>query len=127
MGICRAALILLRALLIPKAHLVVENLALRQQLASYSFPGGGPTAGARLKIPVAGRSLGRFTDCFIAYRPWQCDVTEWIRPGPNTIQVAVIGTLKNTLGPHHAGAVRGFASPLGYGLFEPFVLRHAAR
>jgi len=58
----------------------------------------------------------------------------------------VIGTLKNTLGPHHAGPVRGFASPqlfdrapaagpppgkeyntIGYGLFEPFVLRHAVR
>ena len=33
MGIWRAALILLRALLIPKARLAVENLALRQQLA----------------------------------------------------------------------------------------------
>ena len=36
-------------------------------------------------------------------QPWQSDVTEWIRPGANTIQVVVIGTLKNTLGPHHAG------------------------
>ena len=33
MGMWRAALIFLRALLIPKAHLAVENLALRQQLA----------------------------------------------------------------------------------------------
>ena len=94
--------------------------------------------GSVAKVIVNGNLAGH-----IAYRPWQCDVTEWIRPGTNTIQVVVIGTLKNTLGPHHAGAVRGFASPqifnrapavgpppgreydtIGYGLFEPFVLRH---
>jgi hypothetical protein len=97
--------------------------------------------GSVAKVIVNGNPAGH-----IAYRPWQCDVTEWIRPGVNTIQVVVIGTLKNTLGPHHAGAVRGFASPqifnraravgpppgreydtIGYGLFEPFVLRHAVR
>jgi len=55
----------------------------------------------------------------------------------------VIGTLKNTLGPHHAGKVVGTAWPfmfhqgpetgpppgaayhvLSYGLFEPFVLKN---
>ena len=35
MGIWRAASIFLRALLIPKASLAAENLALRQQLAVY--------------------------------------------------------------------------------------------
>lgn len=97
--------------------------------------------GSVAKVIVNGNPAG-----YIAYRPWHCDVTESIRPGTNTIQVVVIGTLKNTLGPHHAGAVRGFASPqifnrapavgpppgreydtIGYGLFEPFVLRHVAR
>ena len=53
----------------------------------------------------------------------------------------MIGTLKNTLGPHHAGELRGAAWPhmfqrgpetgpppgsqydtIGYGLFEPFAL-----
>jgi hypothetical protein len=33
MGILKACLLFLRAMLIPKVHLVVENLALRQQLA----------------------------------------------------------------------------------------------
>jgi hypothetical protein len=33
MGILKACVLFLRAMLIPKAHLVVENLALRQQLA----------------------------------------------------------------------------------------------
>jgi len=77
----------------------------------------------------------------IAWQPWQCDVTEFVRPGENTIEVVVIGTLKNTLGPHHAGEMRGAAWPhafrqgpetgpppgakydtIGYGLFEPFRL-----
>lgn len=97
--------------------------------------------GSVAKVIVNGNPAGH-----IFCRPWQSDVTAWIRPGANTIEVVVIGTLKNTLGPHHAGAVRGFASPqifnrapavgpppgeaydtIGYGLFEPFVLRQAVR
>jgi len=79
---------------------------------------------------------------YIVYQPWQRDVTDLIKPGTNTIEVVVIGTLKNTLGPHHAGAVLGSAWPgmfqkapqtgpppgkeyhtIDYGLFEPFVLK----
>ena len=70
-------------------------------------------------------------------------MTRWIRPGKNLVEVVVIGTLRNTLGPHHAGAIFGSAWPgmfqqapttgppaggsystAGYGLFEPFVLKH---
>ena len=39
------------------------------------------------------------------------DVTAHVRPGKNTIEVTVIGTLKNTLGPHHAGTQLGAAWP----------------
>ena len=61
------------------------------------------------------------------------------------ILLIVIGTLKNTLGPHHAGPQVGSAWPamfqkgpahgpppgsayhtLGYGLFEPFLLSNVA-
>ncbi len=92
--------------------------------------------GAVAKVSVNGKPVGH-----IAWQPWQCDVTEQIRPGRNTIDVTVIGTLRNTLGPHHIGPVTGSAWPnmfqrapetgpppgdkystLGYGLFEPFVL-----
>ena len=78
---------------------------------------------------------------YIAYQPWDCDVTEWIKPGSNKVEVTVIGTLKNTLGPHHFGPVSGRAWPsmfkegpetgppagkdyhtLSYGMFEPFML-----
>ncbi len=95
--------------------------------------------GSVAKVIVNGELAG-----YIAYRPWECDVTERIKPGENTIDVVVIGTLKNTLGPHHAGRLRGAAWPhmfqrgpetgpppgnsydtIGYGLFEPFLLRHA--
>ncbi len=60
-----------------------------------------------------------------------------VKAGENVVEVVVIGTLKNTLGPHHVGAGVGSAWPgmfqqgpgqpppgsayhtLGYGLFEP--------
>jgi hypothetical protein len=69
-------------------------------------------------------------------------VTDIIRPGRNTIEVIVFGTLRNTLGPHHAGPPQGIVTPhmfnqappsgpppgsqytsIGYGLFRPFVLK----
>ena len=78
---------------------------------------------------------------YIAYRPWECDVTEHIKPGRNSVEVTIIGTLRNTLGPHHNGDVLGSAWPsmfqkgpdtgpppgkkystVGYGLFKPFEL-----
>ncbi|HUT93606.1 MAG TPA: glycosyl hydrolase [Thermoguttaceae bacterium] len=97
----------------------------------------GNWLGSVAKVLVDGRQAG-----YIASQPWQLDVTDSIKPGENTIEVVVIGTLKNTLGPHHAGALRGAAWPhmfqrgpetgpppgasydtISYGLFEPFVLK----
>jgi hypothetical protein len=93
--------------------------------------------GSVVEVIVNGNSAG-----YIAYKPWQCDVTDLIRQGTNTVEVVVIGTLKNTLGPHHAGTGLGSAWPgmfqqgpetgppagrnyhmVDYGLFEPFVLK----
>ena len=92
--------------------------------------------GSVAKVLVNGKSAG-----YIAHQPWQCDVTKQIVAGGNTIEVVVIGTLKNTLGPHHGKPALGQAWPamfeqapehgpppgqdyhtVGYGLFEPFVL-----
>ena len=75
-------------------------------------------------------------------QPWEVDVTDAVKAGENIVEVVVIGTLKNTLGPHHAGANVGSAWPgmfqqgpdhgpppgsayhtLGYGLFAPFELK----
>ena len=63
---------------------------------------------------------------------------------PAVLEVIVIGTLKNTLGPHHNGSSLGSAWPgmfqrgpesglppgqaydtVSYGLFEPFALRQS--
>lgn len=94
--------------------------------------------GSVAKVIVNGTPAGH-----IAQRPWQCDVTRWLKAGANSIDVVVIGTLKNTLGPHHKNPALGTAWPgmfqsapnpgpppgsqyhtVGYGLFGPFVLKH---
>jgi len=94
--------------------------------------------GSVAEVIVNGKPAG----C-IAYQPWQCDVTPFVKRGTNKIEVVVIGTLKNTLGPHHAGQSLGAAWPnmfqrgpetgpppgnqyhtVGYGLFKPFVLKN---
>jgi hypothetical protein len=78
----------------------------------------------------------------VLHQPWECDVTGAIRPGTNRIDVVVVGTLKNTLGPHHGKPPLGAAWPasfhkappsgpppgndydtVAYGLFQPFVLQ----
>jgi hypothetical protein len=92
--------------------------------------------GSVAKVFVNGKPAGH-----IYCQPWECDVTESISKGSNTIEVVVIGTLKNTLGPHHGNHPLGSAWPgmfhsapetgppagdrystVGYGLFEPFEL-----
>ena len=97
--------------------------------------------GSVAEVLVNGRSAG-----FIAYQPWQIDVTEQIKPGLNKVSVVVTGTLKNMLGPHHAGQGLGAAWPnmfhrgpetgpppgrqyhtVSYGLFQPFVLKRTAQ
>jgi hypothetical protein len=95
--------------------------------------------GSVAKVVVNGKPAG-----FIDAPPWDCDVTKWVKRGKNEVDVTVIGTLKNTLGPHHGNPALGAAWPGGfhvgpspgpppgasystvaYGLFEPFVLRQA--
>jgi hypothetical protein len=77
----------------------------------------------------------------IAFPPYNSDITELIRPGMNKIEIKVIGSLKNLLGPHHNNLRPGLASPgswknvkkypsgkeyqmTDYGLFEEFTLLH---
>jgi hypothetical protein len=78
----------------------------------------------------------------IAFPPYHSDITGLIKPGINKIDVIVIGSLKNLLGPHHNNPKPGFVSPwtwrnvnfypsgkeyqmLDYGLFGEFSLLHA--
>ena len=93
--------------------------------------------GSVAKVSVNGRLAG-----YIDAPLWECDVTKQIKRGENDIEVTTIGTLKNLLGPHHGKPGLGSAWPgmfqkgpspgppageaystVGYGLFEPFVLR----
>ena len=93
--------------------------------------------GSVAKVTVNGKAAG-----YIDAPPWECDVTKWIKRGQNEVEVTVIGTLKNTLGPHHGKPALGSAWPgsfqkgpssgpppgadystVAYGLFEPFVLK----
>jgi hypothetical protein len=97
----------------------------------------GDWYGSVAQVTINGRSAG-----FIAYQPWEIDVTNVITSGLNRISVAVTGTPKNLLGPHHNDPGLGAAWPnmfhrapetgpppgekyhtVGYGLFEPFVLK----
>jgi len=102
-----------------------------------SYVSLGKWRGSVARVKVNGTPAGH-----IAYQPWWLDVSEHIKKGTNTIEVTVIGTLRNTLGPHHVGPKAGSAWPsdfqrgpetgpppgeaystLEYGLFEPFTLR----
>ena len=92
--------------------------------------------GSVAEVLVNGNSAG-----YIYHQPWECDVTGLITAGMNNIEVVVIGTLKNTLGPHHGNPSLGTAWPgmfhrapnpsppsgeqyhtIGYGLLKPFDL-----
>ena len=92
--------------------------------------------GSVAKVLVNGQPAG-----YVTAPPWECEVTG-LKPGPNEIEVVVIGTLKNTLGPHHNGPGLGSAWPamfqhgapggqppgqnyhtVAYGLFAPFELK----
>jgi hypothetical protein len=96
--------------------------------------------GSMAKVIVNGKDGG-----YIGWQPWQCDVTDQIVAGANEVDVIVFGTLRNTLGPSHDPAL-GTAWPgmwdnqpkegppagknytsVGYGLFEPFVLKAVAQ
>jgi hypothetical protein len=77
----------------------------------------------------------------IAFPPYRTDITALIKQGTNKIDVTVIGSLKNLLGPHHNNPKPGFVSPWtwrnvknypsgndyqmhDYGLFDEFTLLH---
>lgn len=62
--------------------------------------------GAVTRIVVNGREAG-----WIAFAPAELDVTDLLVPGANEISAVVIGTLKNTLGPHHNDPPLGRAWP----------------
>ncbi|MBI5385474.1 MAG: hypothetical protein HZA90_12415 [Verrucomicrobia bacterium] len=123
-----------------------KGVAYRQQFDVAKLDGKFVVAlpswyGSVAKVSVNGKLAGH-----IAAPPWECDVTTQLKRGQNTIEVVAIGTLKNTLGPHHGKQPLGSAWPsmfqkgppngpppgsdystVGYGLFEPFQLKQVAQ
>jgi hypothetical protein len=66
----------------------------------------GHWQGTVCSVVVNGQSAG-----IIAYPPYQLDVTSSLKQGANTIDVAVVGSLKNLLGPHFNKPKPGLVSP----------------
>lgn len=119
-----------------------KGVAYRQQFDVADLKGEYRVAlpswyGSVAKVIANGNEAG-----YITAPPWECDVTPQLKAGRNTIEVVVVGTLKNTLGPHHGNPGLGSAWPgmfqsgpkdgpppgkeystVGYGLFEPFILK----
>jgi hypothetical protein len=69
----------------------------------------GEWRGAVSEVLVDGRSCG-----YAAFPPYEVDVTRFLTPGRHKVSVIVFGTLKNTLGPHHADPPRGMAWPSAF-------------
>jgi len=95
----------------------------------------GKWNGTVVAVTVNGRKAG-----IIFNNPWELDVTGLVKEGANVVEVTVVGSLKNLLGPHHNVGRRGFVTPWSfkyappeqppgeaydltdYGLFEDFTL-----
>jgi hypothetical protein len=92
--------------------------------------------GTVAEVKVNGKTAG-----VIGFPPYHADLTGFIKQGVNKIDVRVIGSLKNLLGPHHNNPAEGIASPwmwrniksypagkdyrmYDYGLFKEFVLQN---
>ena len=90
--------------------------------------------GVVAKVSVNGAEAGH-----IYCQPMECDITGQVRPGENTVEVVIYGSLRNTLGPHLGDSSTGFTHPgswnkapesgpppganyfsIGYGLLAPF-------
>ncbi|MBN9381095.1 MAG: hypothetical protein J0H74_10030 [Chitinophagaceae bacterium] len=66
----------------------------------------GKWNGTVAAVSVNGRPAG-----VIAYDPFELDISKYVIAGKNEIEVTVIGSLKNLLGPHHNSPKPGIASP----------------
>jgi len=89
--------------------------------------------GTLSEVYVNGKKAG-----IIAYKPYQFDLTPYLKKGNNKVEVRVVGSLKNLLGPHY-NRDKGIAGPghwngvhkqnagkdynlLDYGLMEDFII-----
>jgi hypothetical protein len=66
----------------------------------------GEWKGTVAEVTVNGQPAG-----LIAFPPYRADVSQYIREGVNKIDIKIVGSLKNLLGPHHNNPPVGLASP----------------
>ena len=95
----------------------------------------GEWSGTVAEIYVNGTKAG-----IIGYNPYRLNITPYLKEGDNNIEVSIIGSLKNLLGPHYRNPRPGLASPghwknikepipgseyqmMDYGLIEDFELK----
>lgn len=96
----------------------------------------GQWNGTVAEVHVNGTKAG-----IIGYDPYQLNITSYLRQGKNDVEVKVIGSLKNLLGPHYRNPAPGLVTPrhwtnvreqipgadyqmTDYGLMEDFTLLH---
>ncbi len=94
----------------------------------------GKWNGTIAEVTVNGRKASP-----VAFPPYETDITPFIHDGNNRVEVTIIGSLRNLLGPHHNNPPEGFVSPwtwrnvksyppgldyslINYGLFDNFDL-----
>jgi hypothetical protein len=63
-------------------------------------------SGACHLIRVNGEEAG-----FLVSQPWQVDITDLLRDAANTIEIEVVGTMRNTFGPLHLKDYRRWIGP----------------
>jgi hypothetical protein len=66
----------------------------------------GQWNGTVAEVHINGEKAG-----IISYDPYRLNVTPYIREGNNRVEVTVIGSLANLLGPHYRNATPGLAAP----------------
>jgi hypothetical protein len=95
----------------------------------------GKWNGSVATVRVNGKEAG-----IVGWQPYEAEISDFVSDGENRVEVTVVGTLKNPLGPHHNVRDRGIVTPWSfkyapeeqpagekydlekYGLFEPFAV-----
>ncbi len=65
--------------------------------------------GTVAEVTVNGENAG-----IIGWEPYELDISDWIKNGRNEVEVKVIGSLKNLLGPHHNNPTYGLVTPWSF-------------
>jgi len=88
------------------------RVTLRQELAIAAKPKQACLVIDRLCAALAHVRINGNDMGVIAWQPHQIDITHGLRVGRNTVEIELVGTLRNLLGPHHlSGGEQGWTEP----------------